>query len=97
MAVSGTLDKKADLAGPGIGTYEDLEKLLPNDYRPLLGKKETQQAITAVKKTFHAIALWRAPVLLNCSIQAASLLPNLHWTAVMAKMARNSIQAIALA
>jgi len=50
MAVSGTLDKKADLAGPGIGTYEDLEKLLPNDYRPLLGKKETQQAITAVKR-----------------------------------------------
>ncbi|TKJ39062.1 aspartate--ammonia ligase [candidate division LCP-89 bacterium B3_LCP] len=42
-------DKKADLAGPGIGNYEDLEKVLPNDYESLLTKKETQQAITAVK------------------------------------------------
>jgi aspartate--ammonia ligase len=42
-------DKKADLAGPGIGTYEEVEKVLPNDYEPLLNPKETQQAITAVK------------------------------------------------
>jgi aspartate--ammonia ligase len=41
--------KKADLAGPGIGTYEDLEKLLPNDYVPLLTPKETQMALTAAK------------------------------------------------
>src|SRR5450756_2072135 len=33
------LDKKADLAGPGIGKYEDLEKVLPNDYTPLLRPK----------------------------------------------------------
>jgi len=26
------LDKKADLAGPGIGTYEMVESVLPNDY-----------------------------------------------------------------
>ena len=50
MAVTDTLDKKADLAGPGIGKYEDLEKVLPNDYKPLLDKKETQKAITAVKR-----------------------------------------------
>ncbi len=25
-------DKKADLAGPGIGDYDELEKILPNDY-----------------------------------------------------------------
>jgi aspartate--ammonia ligase len=44
------LDKRADLAGPGIGSYEELEKVLPNDYHSLLGPKETQQAITAVKR-----------------------------------------------
>jgi aspartate--ammonia ligase len=42
-------DKKADLAGPGIGNYDDVEKILPTDYTPLLNPKETQQAITAVK------------------------------------------------
>jgi aspartate--ammonia ligase len=42
-------DKKADLAGPGIGDYNELEKILPNDYDPLLTPKETQKAITAVK------------------------------------------------
>ena len=26
-------DKKADLAGPGISTYEEVAKILPNDYR----------------------------------------------------------------
>ncbi|MFH1262246.1 MAG: aspartate--ammonia ligase [Pseudomonadota bacterium] len=43
-------DKKADLAGPGIGNYEELEKALPTDYKPLLNSKETQMAITAVKR-----------------------------------------------
>ncbi len=42
-------DKKADLAGPGIGTYEEVEKILPSDYVPLLPPKERQQAITAIK------------------------------------------------
>jgi len=44
------LDKRADLAGPGIGDYNELEKILPNDYRSLLNPKETQQAIFAVKR-----------------------------------------------
>jgi len=44
------LDKKADLAGPGIGTYEEIEKILPTDYDPLLTPKETQRAITEVKR-----------------------------------------------
>src|ERR1035441_10303664 len=44
------LDKKADLAGPGIGNYQDLEKDLPTDYTPLLDPKKTQLAITAVKR-----------------------------------------------
>jgi aspartate--ammonia ligase len=41
--------KKADLAGPGIGDYTELEKILPNDYRSLLNPRDTQQAIFAAK------------------------------------------------
>jgi aspartate--ammonia ligase len=43
-------DKRADLAGPGIGDYRELEKVLPNDYASLLDRKRTQQAIFAVKR-----------------------------------------------
>ena len=43
-------NKKADLAGPGIGDYDELEKILPSDYRSLLNVKETQQAIFHVKR-----------------------------------------------
>jgi aspartate--ammonia ligase len=42
-------DKKADLAGPGIGDYSELEKKLPQDYSPLLTRKETQKAVFAAK------------------------------------------------
>jgi len=42
-------DKKADLAGPGIGDYNELEKILPSDYKPILTPKETQKAIFAIK------------------------------------------------
>jgi aspartate--ammonia ligase len=42
--------KKADLAGPGIGDYVELEKILPPDYHPLLNPKDTQQAIFQVKR-----------------------------------------------
>jgi aspartate--ammonia ligase len=41
--------KKADLAGPGIGNYDDLEKTLPTDYEPLLSPKERMRAVFAVK------------------------------------------------
>lgn len=44
-----TQDKRADLAGPGIGNYADLEKILPQDYRSLLSIQDTQRAIFAVK------------------------------------------------
>src|SRR5450755_4110198 len=44
------LNKKADLAGPGIGDYTELEKILPRNYRSLLTPKETQQAIFQVKR-----------------------------------------------
>ena len=43
-------NKKADLAGPGIGNYADVEKILPKDYTSLLDPKETQNAVTAVKQ-----------------------------------------------
>jgi aspartate--ammonia ligase len=43
-------DKKTDLAGPGISTYEEVEKILPTGYRSLLTPKETQVAITAAKR-----------------------------------------------
>ncbi|MCA9934566.1 MAG: aspartate--ammonia ligase [Ardenticatenaceae bacterium] len=44
-----TYDKTADLAGPGIGNYDELAKVLPGDYQSLLTPKETQIAIYAVK------------------------------------------------
>ncbi|HXY48811.1 MAG TPA: aspartate--ammonia ligase [Terriglobales bacterium] len=43
-------DKTADLAGPGIGDYVELEKILPHDYHSLLSPRETQQAIFHVKR-----------------------------------------------
>ena len=42
-------DKKADLAGPGIGDYAELEKILPRDYTSMLSPKETQLAVYAAK------------------------------------------------
>lgn len=42
--------KRADLAGPGIGSYDDLERVLPTDYRSLLDPRETQRAVFAVKR-----------------------------------------------
>ena len=42
-------DKTADLAGPGIGNYPDLEKVLPDDYEALLTPRETMQALFAAK------------------------------------------------
>src|SRR5262245_42653451 len=42
--------KLADLAGPGIGTYEEVDQALPTDYRSLLDPKETQHAIHARKR-----------------------------------------------
>jgi aspartate--ammonia ligase len=42
-------DKKADLAGPGIGNYDDVEKALPEDYEPLLSPMERMKAVFAVK------------------------------------------------
>ncbi len=43
-------DKKADLAGPGIGNYADIEQVLPTDYEPLLDAKKRMHALFDVKE-----------------------------------------------
>ena len=43
-------NKKADLAGPGISTYEKVDQILPKDYKSILDRKETMKALYAVKR-----------------------------------------------
>ena len=43
-------DKKADLAGPGISTYEEVDKILPNDYKALLPPLKRMEALYLVKE-----------------------------------------------
>ena len=45
-----TSTKIADLAGPGIGTYQEVDAALPGDYRSLLDPKQTQKALFALKR-----------------------------------------------
>ena len=42
-------NKQADLAGPGISTYEEVAKILPNDYKPLLPPMKRMEALYMVK------------------------------------------------
>jgi len=42
--------KEADLAGPGIGDYAELERVLPTDYDPLLSPMETMRALYEAKR-----------------------------------------------
>ena len=41
--------KQADLAGPGVSTYEEVARILPRDYGPLLTPRETMKALFGVK------------------------------------------------
>jgi aspartate--ammonia ligase len=50
FAMATLTSKQADLAGPGIGNYDELEKILPTDYVPLIGPRETQEAIFETKR-----------------------------------------------
>jgi aspartate--ammonia ligase len=43
-------DKKDDLAGPGISTYPEVAKILPDGYAPVLDRKETQKAVWKMKR-----------------------------------------------
>jgi aspartate--ammonia ligase len=45
-----TTAKQADLAGPGIGNYDELERILPADYQPLLDPLETMRALYGAKR-----------------------------------------------
>jgi aspartate--ammonia ligase len=72
MATTG-LDKRADLAGPGIGDYQELEKVLPTDYTSLLTPKETQKAIFAVKQYIEehlckelSLMMASVPLIVDC-------------------------------
>lgn len=49
MSATSSNAKVADLAGPGIGDYTELERVLPTDYHSLLDLKDTQRAVYAVK------------------------------------------------
>lgn len=42
-------DKRADLAGPGISTYEEVSKVLPKDYKALLKPLKRMEALYEVK------------------------------------------------
>ena len=42
-------DKQADLAGPGVSTYEEVAKILPSDYEPLQAPMERMKALYLVK------------------------------------------------
>jgi len=42
--------KRADLAGPGVGTYEEVERALPRDYHSLLTPRQTQEAIFKLRR-----------------------------------------------
>ncbi|MBI4802410.1 MAG: aspartate--ammonia ligase [Elusimicrobia bacterium] len=44
-----TTDKKADLAGPGVSTYPEVDKILPNDYKAILPPLERMKALYAIK------------------------------------------------
>ena len=43
-------DKKADLAGPGISTYEEVNKILPSDYQALLPPLKRMEALYMIKE-----------------------------------------------
>lgn len=46
-------DKTADLAGPGISTYEEVARILPTDYRPVLTPMETMEALFLAKRVIE--------------------------------------------
>ena len=52
--------KKADLVGPGIGNYAELQNVLPSDYNPLLARRETQKAIFQLRRYIEDKTPWDA-------------------------------------
>ncbi len=69
-----TVAKEADLAGPGIGDYAELERVLPDDYAPLLTPKETMQALYGAKRLIEdrlceelSLTLVQVPLIVDSS------------------------------
>ncbi|MDR3762789.1 MAG: aspartate--ammonia ligase [Acidobacteriota bacterium] len=67
-------DKRADLAGPGIGNYTDIDRILPNDYHPLLNPRDTQKALFAVKRYIEEnlcrelnLIMTAVPLIVDCA------------------------------
>ena len=73
--MTGLAAKQADLAGPGIGDYAELEHVLPGDYRPLLGPRETMVALHGAKRLIEdglCRELGLIPVQVPLIVEAAS-------------------------
>jgi len=69
------MNKRSDLAGPGIGSYAELERILPDDYRPLLGPRDTQRALFTAKRHIEenlCASLKLMPVTVPLIVDAAS-------------------------
>jgi aspartate--ammonia ligase len=49
------MDKRADLSGPGIGSYDELEAVLPRDYASALSPIDTQHALNAAKDSIEEL------------------------------------------
>ena len=43
-------DKKTDLAGPGISTYEEVSKILPANYKSMLPPLKRMEALYMIKE-----------------------------------------------
>ena len=84
-------DKTADLAGPGISTYEEVEKILPKDYRSLLDPKETQIAITAAKR-FIEDGLCQELNLIR--VEVPLIVSRSRYTPSFGKTSRNRLSAV---
>jgi aspartate--ammonia ligase len=74
LTMASTSLKEADLAGPGIGDYAELERILPEDYRALLAPKETMRALYDAKRLIEdglcralALTLVQVPLIVDVS------------------------------
>jgi aspartate--ammonia ligase len=67
--------KTADLAGPGIGDYAELGRVLPDDYRALLSPRETMAALYEAKRLIEdglCTALGLMPVQVPLIVDSSS-------------------------
>ena len=68
-------DKKADLAGPGISSYPEVAKILPDDYEAILPPLERMKALYEVKNYIEkgmseALNLQMVQVPLICTVES---------------------------